>query len=106
MNSTTYYITIALVVCIGLFGLLAVGGSIYGILVWYPRYRQRKVDALKAGDRQGEATILQGPNHRLGGYRRAVFTLVPIRWEIRVLGLDTYEVDKNVHHPNPRAGSP
>ena len=100
MDQTTYYITLAFMVCIGLFGLLALGGSIYGILVWYPAYRKRKTDSLKADGRQGEATILQLPSHRLsGGYRRSVFTLVPIVLEIRVPGLDTYKVDKTFTIP-------
>jgi len=86
-------------ICVGLSGLLAIGGSIYGILVWYPVYRKKKVDALKSTGRQGEARILRLPNHRLGGYRRAVFTLVPLRLEIRGVGLDPYEVEKTFTIP-------
>ena len=101
MDNFTYLITIGVSICIVAFGIVAIAGSIYGILVWYPRYRQKKVDALKAAGRQGEATILRLPKHVLGGYsgRRAVFTLIPIGLEIRVLGLDTYEVDKTFTIP-------
>lgn len=101
MDSTTYTITIAFMVCIGLFGILAIGGSLYGVPVWYPRYRQRKVDALKASGRQGEATIIRLPNHRLGPSpgRSSVFTMVPIVLEIRVPGLDTCKVDKTFTIP-------
>ena len=88
-------------ICIGLFGVLAVGGSIYGILVWYPAYRKKKIDALKLSGRQGEATIIRLPDHQLGGYpgRRAVFTLVPIKLEIHVAGFEPYEVDKTFTIP-------
>jgi hypothetical protein len=99
MDTTTYIITIALMICIGVFGVFAVAGSIYGIIVWYPAYRKKKVDALKSTGRQGEASILRLPNHRLGGYRRAVFTRVPIRLEIHIVGLDPYEVDKTFTIP-------
>ena len=101
MDNFTYLITIGLSVCIVVFGIVATVGSIYGILVWYPRYRQKKIDALKATGRQGEATIIRPPDHALGNYpgRRAVFTLVQIGLEISVPGLDTYEVDKTFTIP-------
>ena len=102
MDTTTSIITIILSFCIISFGIIALVGSIYGILVWYPAYRKKKVEALKASGKQGEATILRIPDHPLGGYpgRRAVFTMVPIRLEIRVLGLDPYEVDKTFNIPS------
>ena len=96
MENTTLYITIGLSVCIAIFGILAVIGSIYGIFVWYPSHQKKKVDSLKATGRQGEASIIRLPDHELGNYpgRRAVFTRVPIGLEIRVMGIDAYEVDK------------
>jgi hypothetical protein len=101
MDSNTYTITIAFMICIGLFGVIAVAGSIYGILVWYPAYRKRKTDTLKASGRQGEATIIRLPDHQLGNYpgRSSVFTMVPIRLEISVVGIDPYEVDKTFTIP-------
>ena len=102
MDPTTSIITIILSFCIISFGIIALVGSIYGILVWYPAYRKKKVDALKASGNQGEATILRIPDHPLGGYpgRRAVFTMVPIRLEIRVVGLVPYEVEKTFSIPS------
>ena len=96
MDNTTWLITVSLSICIIVFAIAAVAGSLYGILVWYPRYRQKKVDALKSTGRQGEATIIRLPDHELGPPpgRSSVFTMVPIGLEIRVLGLDMYEVDK------------
>ena len=94
MDSTTAIITAIVSICIVLFGIVAVVGSMYGILVWYPAQRKKKVDALKASGRQGEAMILRLPDHISRRSARAVFTLVPIGLEIRVIGLETYEVDK------------
>ena len=96
MDNTALLITIGISICIVIFGLLAAVGAIYGILVWYPRAREKKVEALKAAGRQGEATILRLPDHELGNYpgRRAVFTRVQVGLEIEVPGLPTYEVDK------------
>jgi len=96
MDTTTSIITISLSICIFTITIVAVVGSIYGILVWYPAYRKKKVDTLKAIGRQGEATIIRLPNHKLepNRSRRAVFTRVNIGLEIRVPGIETYEVDK------------
>lgn len=94
MDPTTAMITTVVSICVVLFGIVAVLGSLYGILVWYPRYRQKKVDALKVSGRQGEATIIRLPEHISRKSARAVFTLIPIGLEIRVMGLETYEVDK------------
>jgi hypothetical protein len=94
MDSTTAMITTVVSICIVLFGIVAVVGSMYGILVWYPAQRKKKVDVLKASGKQGEATILRLPDHISRRSARAVFTLVPIGLEIRVMGLETYEVDK------------
>jgi hypothetical protein len=96
MDNTTWIITVGASSCIVIFGIAAVAASLYGILVWYPHYRQNRVDALKAAGRQGEATIIRLPHHELrpNPMRRAVFTLVKIGLEIHVPGIDTYEVDK------------
>jgi hypothetical protein len=94
MDTTTSMITTVAAVCIGLFSIVAVAGSLYGILVWYPAQRKRNVDALKATGKQGEATIIRLPDHISRKSARAVFTIVPIGLEIRVMGLNPYEVDK------------
>ena len=54
------------------------------------------MEELKKAGRPGEATIIRLPGHELGPPpgRRSIFTKVPIGLEIRVLGLDSYEVDK------------
>jgi hypothetical protein len=107
MDTTTSLITTVASICIVLFGILAVAGSLYGMLVWYPRYRQRRIDALKASGRQGEATIIRLPNHKLGPppRRSSVFTMVPIGLQIRVLGIEPYEVDKVFTVPTHALGS-
>ena len=43
MDNTALLITIGFSICIVLFGILAVVGAVYGILVWYPRARQKKI---------------------------------------------------------------
>jgi hypothetical protein len=54
------------------------------------------VESLKATGRQGAGTIIRLPEHELGPQpgHTSVFTMVPIGLEIRVLGMDPYEVDK------------
>jgi hypothetical protein len=42
MDNTTLLLTVSLSICIAMFGILATIGSLYGILVRYPRYRQKK----------------------------------------------------------------
>ena len=102
MDTTTLTITTVLSICVAAFGIAAVVASFYGILVWYPRYRQRKVNALKATGRQGEATIIGLPDHELGPQpgESSVFTLVPIKLEIRVPGIETYQVEKTFTFPS------
>jgi hypothetical protein len=101
MDQSLSLLTTIVSVCIVLFGIVAVAASFYGILVWYPRYRQKQVETLKASGRQGQATILRLPRHRLGPPpgRRSVFTMVPIGLEIRVPGIEPYEVDKVFSFP-------
>ena len=107
MDPTSTLITTIASICIVLVGIVAVAGSLYGILVWYPRYRQKRVDSLKASGRQGEATIIRLPKHKLGPPpgRSSVFTMVPICLEIRVPGIATYEVDKVFTFPTHALGT-
>lgn len=101
MDTTTSLTTIVAVVCIKLFGIAVVAGALYGVLVWYPAQRKKKVDELKASGRQGEATIIRLPKHKPGpgSGRGSVFTMVPIGLEIRVVGIEPYEVDKDFTFP-------
>lgn len=106
MDPTTSLITTIVSVCIIGFGIVAVAAAFYGILVWFPRYQQQKVDSLKAKGKQGEATIIGLPKHKLGPQpgRSSVFTLVPIKLEIRVPGIETYEVEKTFTFPTGSLG--
>jgi hypothetical protein len=106
MDPTTSLITTITMICFGVFGLLVLGAAFYGILVWYPRYRRKHVDALKATGRQGEATILGLPKHRLGPRpgRSSMFTMVPVKLEIRVPGIETYQVEKMFTFPTGSLG--
>ena len=106
MDTTTSIVAIVTSICIVLFGIVAVGASLYGILVWYPRHRQQRVDALKLTGRQGEATIIRLPKHKLGPPpgRSSVFTVVLIGLEIRVPGIGPYEVDKTFTLPTHALG--
>lgn len=65
------------------------------------RYRQRKVDSLKATGRQGEATIIGLPDHKLGPQpgESSMFKIVPINLEIRGSGIETYVVEKTFTFP-------
>ena len=106
MNPTTSLITTIAAVCIGAFSLVIVVGAFYGLLVLLPRYQQKKVDNLKATGKQGEATIIGLPKHKLGPQpgRSSVFTMVPIKLEIRVPGIETYEVEKTFTFPTGSLG--
>ena len=106
MDTTTTIITILLSVCIIGFAIAAVAGALYGIFVWYPRYRKKRTDALKASGRQGEATIIRLPAHELGPPpgKSPVFTMVPIKLEIRVPGIEPYEVEKTFTFPTHALG--
>lgn len=96
MDTTTSIITIAISVCIGLFVMAVIAGSIYGMFVWYPEQRKRKIEELKASGRRGEATIIRLDERTLrqSSTRRALFRMVPISLEIRVPGMEPYQVDK------------
>ena len=96
MDTTTSVITIAVSVCISLFVMAVIAGSIYGMFVWYPETRKKKIEALKAAGRKGEATIIRLDERTLrnSSTRRALFRMVPVGLEIRVPGIEPYQVDK------------
>jgi hypothetical protein len=106
MDPTTPMITIVVSICIVVFGIAAVIASLYGILVWYPSYRQKRADTLKTSGRQGEATIIRLPDHKLGPPpgRSSVFTMVLIGLQIHVPGIEPYEVDKVFTFPTHALG--
>lgn len=106
MDPTTSLITTIASVCVIVFGVAAVAGFFYFAFVWLPRYQQQKVDRLKAAGKQGEATIIGLPKHDLGPQpgRSSVFTMVPIKLEIRVPGIETYIVDKTFTFPTGSLG--
>ena len=101
MDTTTSLITTIAMICIGAFSLVVIAGAFYGLLVWFPARRKEKVDSLKATGKQGEATIIGLPDHRLGprGGRSSVFSMVPIKLEIRVPGIEPYVVEKTFTFP-------
>jgi hypothetical protein len=96
MELTTAIITILLSTCILLFGTAAIVVGIYAILVWYPAYKQKRADIRKANGVKGEATIVRLPDFELQPFtaRSAAFTLVNMGLEIRVPGIEPYEIDK------------
>ncbi len=101
MDDFTLTVTIVSSVCIIIFGIAAVAGSLLGIFVWYPRYKQKKIEALKSSGRKSEGTIIRLPSHKLeAGYRASVYKTVKIGLEIRVPGIETYEVDKVFTFPS------
>ena len=96
MDATTSVIMIAVSICIGLVVMAVIAGSIYGMFVWYPEMRKKKIEALKAAGRKGEATIIRLDERTLrnSSTRRALFRMVPIGLEIRVPGIEAYQIDK------------
>lgn len=106
MDPTISLITTIASICIGAVGVIAVVAFFYFALVWLPRYQQQKVDHLKAKGKQGEATIIGLPKHKLGPQpgRSSMFTLVPIQLEIRVPGIETYVVEKTFTFPTSSLG--
>lgn len=106
MDSTTSLITTIASICVLGVGVAAVAAFFYFALVWLPRYQQQKVDTLKAKGKQGEATIIGLPKHKLGPTpgRSSMFRLVPIKLEIRVPGIETYEVEKTFTFPTGSLG--
>lgn len=106
MDPTTSLITTVTAICIGAFSLVLVAGTFYGLLVLLPRYQKQKVEGLKATGKQGEATIIGLPKHELGPQpgRSSIFTLVPIKLEIRVPGIETYVVEKTFSFPTGSLG--
>lgn len=88
-------------ICIGAFSLVIVVCAFYGLLALLPRHQKKKVENLKATGKQGEATIIGLPKHKLGPQpgRSSMYTMVPIKLEIRVPGIDTYVVEKTFTFP-------
>lgn len=93
MDATTIIVYVA-GFCIVVFAVVVTGLAFYGMLVWYPRQRQKSIDAKKAAGRQGEATILRLPNFSRYTSSRSLYRLIIIALEIRVPGIETYEVEK------------
>jgi hypothetical protein len=87
-------INMAVSACVFGIPILVMVGGIYGLFVWYPNYRRKNMENLKATGRQGEATILRVQNRLSNPSRRSLYTMLTIGLEIRVVGLDPYEVDK------------
>lgn len=106
MDTTTSLITTVATICSGVFSLVIVVGAFYGLLVLLPRYQKQKVDNLKATGKQGEATIIGLPKHKLGPQpsRSSIFTMVPIKLEIRVPGIERYVENKTFTFPTGSLG--
>lgn len=105
MDPTTSLITTIASICVLAVGVAAVAGFFYFALVWLPRYQNQKVESLKAKGKQGQATIIGlpkqlGPNPA----RSSMYTLVPIKLEIRVPGIETYVVEKTFTFPTGSLG--
>jgi hypothetical protein len=68
--------------------------------IWNPglvsRAEKKESGGAQGLGQTGEATIIRLPKHKLGPPpgRSSVFTRVSIGLEIRVIGIETYEVDK------------
>ena len=107
MDDFTRTITLVSTVCIGLLGLAATAAALYGILVWFPRYQNKKVENLKANGRQGRAVILQVPEsvQRYNPSRKGIYTLVTLRLEIDVPGVEIYQLDKTFTFPTGHLSS-
>jgi hypothetical protein len=101
MDATTSLITTIASICVLAVGVIAVAAFFYFAMVWLPRYQNQKVESLKAKGKQGEATIIGLPKHKLGPQpgRSSMYTMVPIKLEIRVPGIETYVVDKTFTFP-------
>jgi len=95
MDSFTYTITLVVGILIALFSIAATAGAIYAIAVWYPRRVNERVAELKTRGKQGEATILRLPHRKMNGAgSNALYKIVSIGLEIRVPGVEPYEIDK------------
>ena len=95
MDSFTYTITLIVGIFFGVVSIALIAGAVYAIGIWYPRQVAKEEAALKASGRQGEATILRLPRSDMRSMGRdALYTGVTIGLEIRVPGVETYEIDK------------
>ena len=100
---TTAIITLVVSACIVLFAVLAVVGAFYGLLVFLPRQMEKRIAERKASGIQGEATIMRLPESINRGYRsgrNAMYRMIPIGLEIRIPGLEPYQVDKTFTLPS------
>lgn len=107
MDTMTSIITIVAGLCITLFSAVVLAAALYGILIWFPRQRNNRVESLKASGRQGKAVILRIPEN-INGYhsgRKALYTMITIGLEIDVPGIDIYQVDKLFTFPTGWLGA-
>ena len=100
MDSFTYTVTLVVGILAVVFSVAVTIGAIYAIAVWYPRRVNEKVAALKARGKEGSATILRLPPRRKdAGESNAMYRRMTIGLEIRVPGIETYEIDKDFNIP-------
>lgn len=107
MDTMTSIITIIAGLCITLFSAVVLAAALYGILIWFPRQRNNRVESLKASGRQGKAVILRIPEN-INKYhpgRKALYTMITIGLEIDVPGIDIYQVDKLFTFPTGWLGA-
>lgn len=102
MSESTYIITLIAGIILGIVSLVIIAGAVYAIGIWYPRQVNERVARLKASGRQGEAVIVRLPRSDMRGYgsHEAMYKLVAIGLEIRVPGVETYEIDKTFTIPS------
>ena len=96
MSDSTYIITLIAGIIMGVVSLVIIAGAVYAIAIWYPRQVDKRVAELKRSGKQGEATILRLPRSDMRGYGSsdAMYKLVSVGLEIRVPGVEPYEIDK------------
>ena len=95
MDGFTYTITLVVGIVMGIVSLVIIAGAIYAIGIWYPRQLEQRNAELKARGRLGEATILRLPRAKMSGAgSSALYRLVSIGLEVRVPGVEVFEIDK------------
>jgi len=89
------------VICVGGLSIVLVAGGFYFILIWLPRYQNKKVENLKASGRKGKGVILRVPEsaQKYNPHRKGMYTFVTIGLEIDVPGVDVFQVDKTFTFP-------
>jgi hypothetical protein len=100
MDVTSLVVTGATIFIVVL-SIVLVAGAFYLILVWLPRYQNKKVENLKASGRKGKGVILRVPEsvQKYNSHRKGMYTFVTIGLEIDVPGVGVYQVDKNFTFP-------